>query len=184
MKAKGTTEQNSIDGENQLLTTDQITQVLDDVLSGHMPSEIDESQMATIKIAIERHMMSGPIPPPDILKGYEEIVLGAAKQIMDNMTQESEHRRTMERKAIDYAARDSQTGMWQGFSIAILGLLLGFAIILVAIMKGEGILTVLVGTVSGTVLGGSSIVALVRQFTGKNKAEAEQSEYPQADVDD
>jgi len=48
------------------------------------------------QIFAKLEMYSGPIPHPSILKGYEELDPGAAKLIIENGVQESEHRRLLE----------------------------------------------------------------------------------------
>lgn len=50
------------------------------------------------KLTMSLSMYSGPIPHPDILKGYEKLYSGAAKKMIDNGLEESVHRRTLETK--------------------------------------------------------------------------------------
>lgn len=55
-----------------------------------LPDEDREQIIATLE------MYSGPIPHPVILQGYEKLSPGAAKLIIENGVQESEHRRMLE----------------------------------------------------------------------------------------
>lgn len=50
------------------------------------------------QIFAKLEMYSGPIPHPSILKGYEKLDPGAAKLIIENGVQESQHRRLLETK--------------------------------------------------------------------------------------
>lgn len=97
-------------------------------------------------------MYSGPIPHPDILKKYDEMDPGAAKQIIDNGVTESEHRRDLESKSLEYARRDRKRRDWMGLAVAL-------AIILV------GAFLIFLGhTITGTVLSGVSAIAMVGLF--------------------
>lgn len=50
--------------------------------------------------AVEFSAYSGPIPPPDLLRQFDEVYPGAAKQILGDFVEESAHRRSMERKIV------------------------------------------------------------------------------------
>lgn len=69
---------------------------------------------------------SGPVPPPEVLEGYERIVPGSAKLIFDNFEAESTHRRKLESKASDRDTFRSIAGMIAGFVVALL--LIGVAV--------------------------------------------------------
>ena len=46
--------------------------------------------------AIIEHHFSGPLPPADVMAGYERAAPGCAKMIVDNFIREGEHRRARE----------------------------------------------------------------------------------------
>jgi uncharacterized membrane protein len=78
---------------------------------------------------------SGPLPPPEELKGYEEVLPGAAERIVAAFEKESNHRREIERAQADtagYAFRhelaDRRTGLWLGFLVSIGGFVLAYAL--------------------------------------------------------
>lgn len=62
----------------------------------------------------------GPIPPPEVLEGYERIVSGSAKLIFDNFEAESTHRRKLESEASNRDSFRSIAGMIAGFVVALL----------------------------------------------------------------
>lgn len=78
--------------ENKPINKDKIEnsdqELLDKVKS--LPKEKREIIMAKME------MYSGPIPHPEILKGYEELSPGSAKEIIENGIEESSHRRKLE----------------------------------------------------------------------------------------
>ena len=68
----------------------------------------------------EINQVSGPVPSPDVLEGYERIVPGSAKLIFDNFEAESTHRRKLESKASNRDTFRSMAGMIAGFVVALL----------------------------------------------------------------
>jgi len=65
---------------------------------------------------------SGPLPPPQILSGYEECVPGSAKLIINSFIEESKHRRNLEEKLVNSQIRSDLLGMIFGLIIGIGGL--------------------------------------------------------------
>lgn len=74
----------------------------------------------------------GPIPPPQILAGYEQLLPGAADRILAMAEKETAHRQIMEEKALDAEieglkneAGDTKRGQFCGLTIGIVALLVG-----------------------------------------------------------
>ena len=65
---------------------------------------------------------SGPLPPPEILKKFDEIVPGAAERIIKMAEEQSAHRKELERKVIESDISRSKSGQILGFIIAMVGL--------------------------------------------------------------
>ena len=65
----------------------------------------------------------GPLPPPEVLRSFEEIVPGAAGRILDMAERQSDHRIQMEKTAIVGDSRRSYLGLAAAFilSSAIIG---------------------------------------------------------------
>jgi uncharacterized membrane protein len=72
---------------------------------------------------------SGPLPPPDVLKGYEEACKGAAKRILDMAERQAEHRQKMEWYALQQDARRANWGVWTAFLLCLSALVAGAAVI-------------------------------------------------------
>jgi len=85
-------------------------------------------QKALRLIQVVTTKFSGPIPPPSILKEYDDIVPGSAKKIMDSAHKQTNHRIIQEEKIVSSEISSSRIGQWMGFVIAIiiLGLAAGF----------------------------------------------------------
>ena len=65
---------------------------------------------------------SGPIPPPQVLQQYNNVVSDAAERIIRMAEKQSEHRIDLERKVVDSNINKSYIGMVLATAIALYGL--------------------------------------------------------------
>lgn len=79
---------------------------------------------------VERH--AGPLPAPQTLKAYNDIVPGAAESIIESFLEQGKHRREMERKNYELDNKylgasidDSERGSWFAFILCALALFIG-----------------------------------------------------------
>jgi uncharacterized membrane protein len=63
----------------------------------------------------------GPLPPPDLLKQYDEVVPGAAERIISMAENQAQHRQELEASVIRTDNLKSILGMVFGFVIALVG---------------------------------------------------------------
>lgn len=95
--------------------------------------EIVSQEFVSIKSIERRQEYSGPIPPPEVFRGYEEVLPGSADRILKMAekqlehriaaeTKQLEHRITSETKLINIEAKLSYWGLISGFVIAFVGL--------------------------------------------------------------
>jgi len=124
---------------------------------------------------------SGPLPHPEVLEGYENVVPGSAQQIINNMIKESEHRRKMEEKALDNAALFTKSGQKKGFILAVLGILSGLAIIYFT-AQIENSAASITGVLSGTLISGSSLATIILRFI--DVGQRKNNEQYESDKDD
>lgn len=105
---------------------------------------------------------SGPIPPPSIIKGYEEVVPGSADRIIKMAEKQSEHRQQMEEIMIKTEARDSLLGILFAFVLGI-GCIVASIVIVIAVPENAG-------AISGALIGmtgiGSIIVTFIKSTRG------------------
>ena len=101
---------------------------------------------------------AGPIPPPSMMKQYEETLLGSADRILKMAENQSEHRQWIEKKKLSFSNREVHIGQ-------ILGFLLGA----IAIVWGG--YTALNGApIPGGFIGTTGVVGLVAVFViGSNR---------------
>lgn len=120
---------------------------------------IDKQELSKIiQLEIAKfESFSGPIPPPDTLRGYEEIRPGFAERIVHMAEQEQAHRIECEKKIVLETAAGSKRGQWMGFLVAI------FFVIAAVILglRGHDWLA--------ATIGGGTLVAIVTVFVKKDK---------------
>ena len=124
-------------------------------------------------IARRASAFSGPLPPPEILKEYNEVAPGLAERIVAMAEKEAAHRHTIDHKALD-ADISEQNKM---FSEARLGQLCGLIIGLAAITAGA--YTAISGAQwPGGIIGGGGVIGLVSVFIYGRKQPANTPEPP------
>lgn len=72
-----------------------------------VPLRVDNSnnvaQNAKSDVTIQATQYSGPVPPPDVLRGFEQIVPGSAERILTMAEENGKHQREMERMTLSAA---------------------------------------------------------------------------------
>lgn len=116
--------------------------------------KINQSQTAKVI----QHQFSGPIPPPEILQQYDQVISGAAERILAVAEKDAEHQREIEKSAIQFASREVKRGQWCGLAIGISA----FITSIVALVLGS--------EQTASILGGTTVIGLVAVFvTGRIK---------------
>ncbi len=72
---------------------------------------------------------SGPLPPPEILAGYDKILPGAAERILKMAETQSSHRQEMEKKIIGSEIFQANCGMIFAFIIVLIAIIIGAVLI-------------------------------------------------------
>jgi uncharacterized membrane protein len=130
------------------------------------------SGSVSIETAIQvlrEQQFTGPLPHPEILRGYEDVVPGAAERLLTMAERNSQHRRDMERIVVEGGSRRAWAGLVLGFIIAVLFLIVSAALII----NGY--------EVAGTILGTVDVVGLVTVFVVgrvEQRQEREEKAHP------
>ncbi|HZY10138.1 MAG TPA: DUF2335 domain-containing protein [Bacteroidota bacterium] len=95
---------------------------------------------------------SGPLPSPQMLKKYDEILPGLAERIVGMAERQSAHRIEIEKKAIDHKLGESKRGQDYGLIIGVVGIV------------SAGILSFADHDIVAGIIGGSTVVGLVTTF--------------------
>ncbi|MCQ2167650.1 MAG: DUF2335 domain-containing protein [Bacteroidales bacterium] len=101
----------------------------EDILLDMIPEPRKEEAKSIIKamVVMQEESFSGPIPPPAILRQYEDLQSGAADRILRMAEKQSEHRMELEKKAIGGQVEQSRRGQTFGLIIVVLFMLVAFA---------------------------------------------------------
>lgn len=83
----------------------------------------------------ETQHFSGPLPPPDALKHYEDVCQGAANRIISMAENEQQHRHAQDTRSLKAFVSLAALGQFFGFIIGITGVLAGAFLI----WSGKGI---------------------------------------------
>ncbi len=130
-------------------------------------SQNNEIAQAYRKQQLVAANFQGPIPPPSILEGYENIVAGSAERIITLAESETHHRHAMEKKALDAEIESMQKEADDTKRGQIFGLLIGMS----AILSGT-VCAVAGAQLTGVVIGGGGLGSLVSAFIiGRKKSQ-------------
>ena len=87
-----------------------------------MPETNPPARPSTQVTAATASSFEGPIPPPQILQQYNNIVPNAAERILRMAEKQSDHRMDLERRVVYSNVRKSYAGMGLATLIALYGL--------------------------------------------------------------
>ena len=86
-------------------------------------SDIPENKRRAIVKSLKFSLFSGPIPPPQLLEGYNKIVKDGPERIFIMAEKQSSHRMQLEDHTIKEQLKQSQRGQWFGFILALICIL-------------------------------------------------------------
>jgi len=107
--------------------------ILSDQHLSDRPTQQATTSETLAKFAITAQRFSGPLPPPAMLRQYEELLPGSASRIISMAERQSAHRQGIENKVISSNILNERLGMVLGFVICVLAILAGAY----ALMKGR-----------------------------------------------
>jgi uncharacterized membrane protein len=124
-------------------------------LAGGEPAEREESverRLEELEVRILRYHFEGPLPHPDLLARYNQIIPNGAERILSMAEEQGRHRRELEKKALDSSTSRANWGLVCGAVVALVAL-------------GLSALAVLTGhSVEGAFIAGVDLAGLVSVF--------------------
>jgi uncharacterized membrane protein len=114
-------------------------------------------------------MYEGPMPPPSLLKQFDDISPGLAARIVENSLEQSRHRRELEKHVITASTESRKLGMYIGGGLGLTSLV---GAVVTAGMDQPWVAGVLVGAVTG---------GLVTSFFGSYKRQKVEIEVKAAE---
>lgn len=145
------------EGNDDIIFPEEFKSIISD-------SEIPKEKKQTILKAIlgvslhKSSAFSGPIPPPEILKGYGEAINNGAERIVTMAEKQSDHRIQLEDHAIREELKQSRLGQTFGFILGLVGMGLATTLAMFGHETIAGIFgtTTIIGLVTVFVLGKKS----------------------------
>ena len=156
--------------QNEKPSDSEIAEAKDEGLTELEPA-IPEQVINVIEkeLRIIEKKFSGPLPPPETLKIYNEVIPNGADRIMQMAEKQSEHRQALEKKALKTDSRNSVLGIISGFLIGIWTIsIAGYVIV-----KGY--------SWTGTWIGSLGLFGLVYVFVYGTKSSREEREIKDKD---
>lgn len=150
--------------EQEVLTTIEEAKIKESEIDENAGIKTAEAVKDVVIKAIQSEF-SGPIPPPNIIKGYEEILPGAADRIIRMAETQACHRQAMEKKMVDSESRDSLLGIFFAFSLGI-GCLIAAVVMVIFVPQNAGAISAAVLGVTGI---GSITSSFIRSIKGTNE---------------
>jgi uncharacterized membrane protein len=125
--------------------------------------EVQQKAVRAVIIGVSyQRAWKGPLPPPDILKEYNDAFSNGAERIFLEAKKQTDHRIKMESIVIPEEQKQSRRGQTFGFILALAFLIASFTLI----FTGH--------EASGTIIGSIDLVALVAVFVyGRNYQKSE-----------
>lgn len=145
----------------------------------NLPEEIDlllkdlpETQQHAVRAVLTGMaclcLWQGPLPPPGLLKAYNEAIPNGAERILNEVQRQCRHRMDLENRMIPEQHLQSRRGQVYGLIVALSFLVASF----ILIAMGFGIF--------GTIIGTVDLIALVTVFvTGRYQQYQENKETQQ-----
>jgi len=118
----------------------------------NLPQKQTQQSLPPSSLQVQMQHSSGPLPSPDVLAHYDQIVPGAAERIIALLEKQVEHRQELERIVIKSDTSDSKLGLVLGACVSC------FAIV-------GGVLCAIYGyTTTGIIIAGIPVPTLAAVF--------------------
>jgi len=123
------------------------------------PEDRPPSESVRTKYEYQLIRYEAPLPPPRMLKEYEEALEGAADRILSILERQAEHRQGLENRRLDSGIENEKRGQLYGFVVALAAIIGSF----VLLWKGENIEGIITFITTFAGLVGLFIFGKVRQ---------------------
>jgi uncharacterized membrane protein len=121
------------------------------VIPGQQPPAAAHQEPVAFITRVQGVSFQGPLPPPEILRQYGEVVPNGAERIMVMAERNQEHRHGLETEVITKGVRNESRGQWLGFTLFIL-LIASGTYLLATGKRLEGLSTLILNATTFTAL--------------------------------
>lgn len=145
--------------------------------------QAEASGRATTELAVKQTLeFSGPLPPPQLLKGYNDAFAGCAERVVAMAERQSAHRQELEKKIIESNCEAQTRGQWFAFILALV--VIGGGVYLLAqgkSLEGFSAIIIALGSLIGTLVYGRSAQRKEREHKMQNFPRAPRPPLPSND---
>lgn len=120
------------------------------------PELSNPEQVRRVVAEVIQSEFSGPIPPPNIIAGYEDVVPGSADRIIAMAENQAKHRQSVELFEVRTEARDSLLGIIFAFILGV-GSIAACIVVVLTVRENAG-------AIAGSLLGVTGIGSIVTAF--------------------
>lgn len=89
-----------------------------------LPQNQDPARTASLT-QVRGYHFSGPLPPPELLARYNQVIPNGAERILAMAERQSAHRESLESKVVDGNLAIQKSGSWRAFVLALVVILGG-----------------------------------------------------------
>ena len=83
-------------------------------------SSAQRARRTTSELTVSTFEFFGPLPPPQLLKGYNDAFAGCAERVVAMAERQSEHRQKLETIVIESNCKAQSRGQWFAFVLALM----------------------------------------------------------------
>jgi|SRR3989344_2846902 len=128
------------------------------------PSDASDGHARGGVVVHHSESFSGPLPPPEVLRRFDEVVPGAAERIIRMAEGQFAHRVDLEKRVIKSDIARSRWGQIFAFVIALVGLAVA------------AIVSIYGSQWAGSIIGGGTLVSLAGVFLYGSKGRSKERE--------
>jgi uncharacterized membrane protein len=92
-------------------------------MAPNSPQRADRNR--NVRVTAAAYSFSGPLPPPELLARYNDVVPNGAERIIKMAENQQTHRQDLERTVVHGNVASEKRGQWMGLTIATLVLACG-----------------------------------------------------------
>lgn len=152
MATRKTRQPNRLPVEQKKHSSPDVIEELAQLLPGSAPVQ------ERVKSVIQQTHFKGPIPHPDIFKGYAEVIPDAPERILKVFEADSAHTRNIQSAALEAEKQDNQRTHWMAWSLIAMcmGLALIFAVMKMEWLAGAALTAPILGAATAFLRGRNS----------------------------
>lgn len=93
--------------------------IIEPAQSKSQTSSPQAARRLTTEVTVKTFGFAGPLPPPEVLQGYNGAFVGCAERIVAMAERQSAHRQEIEKMVIESNCRAQSRGQWFAFVLAL-----------------------------------------------------------------